>query len=385
MFSFRVGFVNMKLKIFFIFLFLNNMIQATIFSDFFIKKAYENNDFKEVTRLLEKEQIMNPYNSIINYNLGSAYYHLGNFKNAKHNLQRSVENCNEKQTELKEKAYFNWGNSFYKSCLMQLGKGWQNNKIDDNVLDLAIAEIKSSIEKYKNTLVLNENNNKALVNKKNAEEILKKLEEKKKESNKEDNKDQKNNDQHDSKDKKNNQENKDDNKQKEQDKESSKDDKKLDFNQDQNLSQEKQKDDQSQNSEQENKGQNSSQDTQKNGEERKDEKLDSEQTKQEKNNVNNREQDSSFEQNDKQNSEQASSKNDKEQGQKNQETRLEEQKTEEILQESKDGLQQDDIKTKMLRVVLDDLQKDEARLQKMLIKHKTKGVSTNLDKGQKPW
>ncbi|MFH1461549.1 MAG: hypothetical protein ABIF12_01215 [bacterium] len=358
----------MKFKILFIFLFLNNVVQADIFSNYFAKKAYSNKDFKKVIQLLEKEQVEKPNDSIINYNLGTAYYNLNDFSKAKQNFQRSVENVIEKQLELKEMAYFNWGNSFYYLGLNLLGTDWDNKKISDDVLGSAIVEVKSAIEKYKNSLVLNKNNNKALVNKKNAEEILKKLEEKRKENKQDQNQEQENSEQHDS-----------------QNNERSKDNKKSDSNQNQNLSQEKQKNDQSQDSKQEDKGQNGSQDSQKDGEKGEDKKLDGEQAEQEKNDVNKREQGSSFEQNDKQNSEQASSQKDKQSSQKNQESSLDEQNVGAAMQGQMGFQEKDDIKSKMLRATLDDLQNDEAELQKILIKHKTKGGNPNLDKGQRPW
>ncbi len=356
------GLCNFKLvfiKVFICLLFLNNITQASIYSDYKVRKAFSKNEFKEAVQILEKEQVETPHEPILNYNLGTAYYKLNNFDKAKSNLKRSVDNCSviadkKIQGNIKEKAYFNWGNSLYKSGLKLLGKNWEKEKIHNETLDLAITEIKSSIEKYRNVLVLNKDNQWADSNKNNAEELLKKLEEKKQQ-----NKDQQ--------DKKENSDNKDS---------------KSDSGDKKDSSQEQDKNSQSQNTEQQNKREDGSENSKENGDKGEDKEFDNKQAGQEKQDRDKKEQDSSSEQKSEQEQNQ-STKKDSNQGSENQETDSENKKS--TSGQQVENKEKNDIKSKMLRSVLDNLQYNESELQKALIKRKSIGERPRLDQGQKPW
>ena len=376
----------LRLNVFLFFIFFYNITQASIYSDYKVRKAFSKNEFKEAVQILEKEQVETPHEPILNYNLGTAYYKLNNFYKAKSNLKRSIDNCSiisdkKLQSNIKEKAYFNWGNSLYKSGLKLLGKDWEKEKVDNKTLDLAITEIKSSIEKYRNVLVLNKDNKWAISNKKNAEDLLKKLEEKKQQNQK----DQKNNDNKDSK--------------------SNSDDKK-------DSSQKEDKNSQSQNSEQKSKKEDGSENSKENRNKWEDEEFDNKQAGQEKQDMDKKEQNSSSEQNGEQKQNQ-STKKDNDQGSKNQETGSgNEKSTQEERDDSKPvdsqqvgtqqvgtqqvgtqqvGTQQvgveekNDVRSKILRSILDNLQNNEVELQKALIKRKSIGQRPRLDQGQKPW
>jgi len=115
-------------------------------TDYKASKSYQNKDYKKTKQILEQEQVEYPDDALLNYNLGNVYYKLGKFEPAKTNFGRAVSNCKNEQKALKEQAYFNWGNSFYKNCLDFLGPDWEKNKIEDEKLDFAISEVKGSMQ-----------------------------------------------------------------------------------------------------------------------------------------------------------------------------------------------------------------------------------------------
>ncbi|MBD3273196.1 hypothetical protein GF385_02480 [Candidatus Dependentiae bacterium] len=359
--------------IFFLFFILEfNFLHGSFFTNYKAKNAYFNDKFKNVIEILEKKQVDNPDDPIINYNLGTTYYKLNEFDKAKSNLQRSIKNCLDDNIELKEKAYFNWANSFYKSCLNILGPNWEKKETNNQILDLALKEIKQAIEKYRNCLVLNKENKRAIFNKKKAEEILKKLEEKKKKNEQ----------------KENNQENQQQSQQKDkQDKKKKNEDSKEKKNHSdkgqQESSQEKNKNNQSQKSEQQNKRKDTSKKTENNGDKGDDKNFENKKSNQEKQDMNERKQEYSSQKNDEQKKEQASKKEDKHQEEKNQESNFNNKNA--FAKQAKQNGEKNDVKSKMLRLMLDDLQNDEANLQKALIKYKTKGEKLEFLKGQKPW
>ncbi len=377
-------------RVLFCFIFFFSFVQASIFSDYRAKNAYSNSEFKKTIQILEKEQVEKPNDPIINYNLGTAYYKLNNFEQAKQNLHRCVSNCTEEQSKIKEKAYFNWGNALFKSGLKLLGNNWEKEQVSNETLDKAITEIKSSIEKYGNVLVLNKDNEWASSNKKKAEELLRKLEEKKQQNKQEQNKD--NSDKQDGSHQDGSHQD-GDNKEKSE----------SDSNDKQNSSQENKKNGQSQKSEQKDKRDNSSQDSKENGDKGKDKELDSNKNSGKDHSMDKREQNSSSHRDGEQkqnqdlmnqdSTDQDSQKEDTGQDLKQQEKSFENKKetsgqqvgAQQVGAQLVGSKEKNDIKSKMLRAVLDDLQNDEAELQKAMIRYKSKGAKPKLNQGQKPW
>ena len=150
-----------------------NLHSFSFFADYKANKNYQNKDYQSAREILQKEQTDDPNNALINYNLGTIDYKLNKQQSAKNNFQRAVNFS--KSNELKEKAYFNWGNSLYKNSQNILGKDWENKKVDDKKIEQATKELESGIEKYKNALVINKENEKTEANLKAIEEILQKL------------------------------------------------------------------------------------------------------------------------------------------------------------------------------------------------------------------
>jgi hypothetical protein len=355
-FGFRVGFVMLK-KIFFLLIFITNIANSISFwTERKLKKAYKNSDFKKVTKILAKEQAKDPNNPYLSYNLATAYYGLGNFNIAKVNFERCINDSNKTKKNLRQKAFFNWGNSLYKIALKLLGDNWEEKGVIAGILQQALEQIKSSIEKYDQVLILNEEHKKAKKNKKIAEDLLKKLQEKM-ENNSQQNK------------------NKESSSSKDQESENG-------------SFQEHQKDDQSQNSNQEKEGQDGSDDSQKNSDEREYKEFDGEQASQKEDNVNKRKQDYSSQKNLQQSEEQASQEKDNNPDSENQESSFDDENSNNKKGLSVGNEEQNKPKTvkeKMLQAVLDNLQDYESEMQKALIRYKTNRQKVNLNSGQKPW
>jgi hypothetical protein len=154
------------------------------------KKAYDTKDFAKAQEILEKKQVDDPLNPLINYNLGTVYYKQKDYDAAKESFSRAATHFFGKDKNLHEKSLFNLGNSFYKKTLSILPEGWEKEKeLDEKIKKEAISEITQSIEAYKKALSINSENEKTKTNKKAAEEILKKLQ-KKQGQNKQDKKQQ---------------------------------------------------------------------------------------------------------------------------------------------------------------------------------------------------
>lgn len=274
-------------------------------------KAYEQKNYDKAREILEKEQVDNPNNPELNYNLGDIYYKLNNFDIAKSNFQRAIQNCSANQKELQEFSYFNLGNSFYKNCLKTLGPDWQKKDFkeqDNKILDLAINETKQATDNYKKALELNNKNEKVKVNLKESEKLLKELEEKLKQQKEKQDQD---------KDK-------------------------------QEKSAQQEKKDKNEKQEQEKGEEDSSQDSDKKEEKGQQDKSDNDQSQKEEQDMSNHDNNS------------------------------------QEKQFSGQPEKQDSIKEKGMKVLLDDLAKDESKLQKSLIWQQSKGGKM-LNSNQKPW
>lgn len=175
----------MKYKFLLISLFFCFKLNAFL-GDYKANKAFIKGDFETAKDILEKKQIEEPNDPLINYNLGTIYYRLNNLESAQNSFQRAIDNFNKENIDLKEQAFFNMGNIFYKNSLNFLGADWENKKLEEKDKVQAISLIQKSIENYKSALNINKNN-KTEHNLKTAEEVLKKLQ-------KQDNKDKNNKD-----------------------------------------------------------------------------------------------------------------------------------------------------------------------------------------------
>ncbi len=126
---------------------------------------------------LEKQQINDPTNPYVNYNLGVAAYKNGEYAAAEKNFALAIAHAIDPQ--LKEHSYFNAGNALYKAALAALGAKWKTSKVEDAVLDSAIDLVSQAITRYESVLVLKADHERAVANKTICEELLRELHEKK--------------------------------------------------------------------------------------------------------------------------------------------------------------------------------------------------------------
>ncbi len=356
----RVAVMNLRLLIFFILLFFTKGV-SPFFSSYKARSAYLNKDYKKAKEILETQQINNPKDAEINYNLGSAYYKLNDFENAKSNFARAVEYSSDNK-ELKEFSYFNWGNSFYQNSLRLLGNDWENKEFDENILDDVINQTKGSIEKFKNCLVLNKENQKAQHNKQMVESLLQKLRQKKQQQKqKKQEQEQKKQENEDQQDKKNGDQK----------------DKKSDNQESQKQSQEK---DSNKNSEkpdgqkQKKEGDQGSEDSKSDEDSGEGNNLDEEQDSREEQGVDQKDKHDTT----------SSEKENEECNQSDKKGKHHEEKMQQTgFVEQKDF--EKELKEKGMRVILDDLQNDESKLQKQFIMQKSKSKQGRLGNNQKPW
>ena len=147
---------------------------------FFYEKKFDDSQkaAKERVSFLQKKQIDNPHDPLVNYNLGVALYRSHKFDQAAKNFERVLHTKLYDQ-ELLKKTYFNLGNSYYQNAKFQLGHDWEKKDIDHKKLDEVITEVKAGVEKCKNFLALDKESERGKKNLKICENLLKKLEEKK--------------------------------------------------------------------------------------------------------------------------------------------------------------------------------------------------------------
>ncbi|MFM7458490.1 MAG: tetratricopeptide repeat protein [bacterium] len=124
-----------------------NIIQG----DFNLK----NSKFTTAKELYIKALSDNPQNARLNYNLARIIYKESNFKQAENLFKKSIQN-NPKNDDLKEKAFYNLGNSFFKQ-----------------------KDYRRAISSYQGALKINSKDRDAIYNLKLAEKLLQDEEEKK--------------------------------------------------------------------------------------------------------------------------------------------------------------------------------------------------------------
>ncbi len=132
---------------------------------------------QQVQADLEKQQINDPTNPYVNYNLGVAAYKNSEYAAAEKNFALAIAHASDSQ--LKEHSYFNAGNALYKAALAALGSKWKTSKVEDAVLDTALDLVSQAITRYEGVLVLKAEHERAIANKAVCEELLRELHEKK--------------------------------------------------------------------------------------------------------------------------------------------------------------------------------------------------------------
>jgi Ca-activated chloride channel family protein len=125
----------------------------------------KNSNFTAAKELYIKALSDNPQNARLNYNLARIIYKENNFKQAENLFKKSIQN-NPKNDDLKEKAFYNLGNSYFKQ-----------------------KDYRKAISSYKAALKLNSQDRNGLYNLKLAEKLLQ--DEKEKKNNPEENKTEK--------------------------------------------------------------------------------------------------------------------------------------------------------------------------------------------------
>jgi len=173
----------------------------------------------ELIQMLEKKQIDNPQNPIINYNLGTAYCKVKNFTQAASSFNRAFSHA-QPTDPIRNRSIFNLATTLTQKSTASLPQNWERPdvKIEDAVLDAAIKDCQEAIASYEKLLLLDPADTKGQTNKKYTQELLKKLQAKKQQQQA-----QKNDQQQKDKDKDNKQQNQGKGKQSGQDKQQSKD------------------------------------------------------------------------------------------------------------------------------------------------------------------
>jgi Ca-activated chloride channel homolog len=339
-----MDFIMYKLFLILLFCFFVQPCFGGWFSDRRSYNAYCKKDYKAACDILELNQVEDPTDIFTNYNLGVLYYKLGKLDEAKNNFDRAAEIAFEKNKKMAEQSYFNLGNCFVKEALQLLGDDWETKELDGSVIKKCKSELVTAIGKFKNILAVNKNNTRAKDNIKKTEELLKKLEEQEKQHQKDKQKDQK-----DKSDK--------------QDKSSGK-----------NKKNDKQAGDQ----------QNNRNDR---SDERNKSKQDGENKKSQSNKAGDNNEDNF--QHGKNTPEEQKGDQQKSSYDQNMNNKLEKQEGEQKVSAEKKGekqlVKQEDMEMKGLRVMLDQLQKDESKLQKMIMKTKNKNKKNQSNSVQKQW
>jgi Ca-activated chloride channel homolog len=175
-----VDIVTTSIKSFFLFFFIVFASTTTMVAFWSFERdawrAFEEGNYKEAEQILYGRLIDSPSNAFLNYNLGILHYKSGKFKDAKNDFQRVFENSERGTGGLRGESYFNWGNCSISVVSFLLGDKWEKENLGESSLGTAILEVRSAIEKYKNAQALLGEQEKVKKNLEKAEELLKKLE-----------------------------------------------------------------------------------------------------------------------------------------------------------------------------------------------------------------
>lgn len=330
--------------------------------------SYKTKSPEENIQDLAIEQINNPTDPYINYNLGVALYQTQKYDAAKNNFERAILHA--KNNALKERCYFNMGNTYYKNALSLLPSDWENEKtkIDQEKLGKAIEDTKLAIKNYETLLELNKENTRVKPNLKKAKELLSKLQKK-----------QEQQDQNQQNQKKEDQQNENENKNNQQDQQ------KQQQNQQDQKSENQSKQEQQQNNGQQQKNQDKSKDSSDQGQQGKNQNSENQQGQSE------QKQDLQHDQKPSENKQEQKYNQDKLKEQQQQKQEMGQQTQEDQTQQKHNGAQtmtqgkeKDSAEKMVMRKWLENLQNDEENLQKAIIQRQTKDQKP-LESGQKPW
>lgn len=209
--------------------------------------SYKSKDFNSAQKILEEQQIDNPNDPLINYNLGTTYFRQDKFDLAKDCFRRSATNSFGKNNNLQEKALFNLGNSLHKSGISKLPSDWEKQeKLDEKLVASVVNELQEAVKAYQDAIKIKPAK-RTESNKKVTEEIIKKL--MKQQQNKDKNQDSKNQDKKQDQDKSKDKKKNDDNKQDKQQNKDKQDKDKNDQKDKQQKSEDKKQNEQNENKE----------------------------------------------------------------------------------------------------------------------------------------
>jgi Ca-activated chloride channel homolog len=295
---------------------------------------------------LQEQQVDKPNDPVINYNLGVAYYKAGRADDALTSFQRSLEHTTNDKNLIKQNHY-NLGNLRYKQALGLLPKNWETEKnLDPSLLQNVIKEVKTAITNYTEAFNLDSKNKKIENNLKHAKMTLDKLE-KKLQDMQQKQKNQKQDQKQQEKDKQQSQDQQKDSSGKEQVKE---DKKESDHNQDQSGRKQ------------------STDDASKKDTQGKDDKLgDKKDEKKEQSDANHT---------------QSPDKQEQQQPSDSQTTQGQQEKQQTGEQA---GSQQEDMESRRMRAILENLQADESETQKKILMRQAGQQKQQPQSGQKPW
>jgi len=155
-------------------------------SDHTAFQKYTSKDYRRTQEILGHQQAaQEKFNDpALNYNLGVAAYRQADYAGAALHFDRAFAHA-PATNPLKIRSGFNAGLSWYQQALATLGKDWESKKLDEKVLDDALKQAQESLKEYQKNLVLDGAHARTHEGKKQVEELIKKLLEKKQQQQKE--------------------------------------------------------------------------------------------------------------------------------------------------------------------------------------------------------
>ncbi len=170
-------------------------------------KSYDQLQPSDLVKRLQSEQVDNPNDPQLNYNLGVALYKTNKLDEAKENFKRAYGHAT-KYPELAQRSIFNAGAMAYKGALASLPKDWEKEdaKVDTKVLEQGLNQAQESVGHFTTLLKDNAQHEPGKAYKALAEELVKKLRKKIEQNKQDDKKDKQDKDEkNDNKDKENQQ------------------------------------------------------------------------------------------------------------------------------------------------------------------------------------
>lgn len=320
------------------------------------------------------------------YNAGVTSYRSGQFVQAQKDFEQALELVGD-NAELAKRSRYNLAASTLQHAQELLPEAWETKEVDGSTLEQAIQSTTATIETLKKFLESYPDDKKAAAALKHAQDLLKKLEEKKKQQEKKQDQDKKDQDKQDK-----------DQDQKDQDKKDQDQDK-------QNQEKQDQKDKQQQNKDKQKQEQGQDKDKQKPGDDSNEEGKEGSEDKEQKDQKKN-EGDQDQTERDRENkpdeSEDRDAKGDDQESDQNKDKDAQKSDTNpehahHPQPSDADGNQADQemqeteneniesMETRGLRAMLENLQADESKAQKRLLRYQTGQNKAPSTSGQKPW